>query len=112
MVVLIMVLVTLVIQTALVQHARTVVDAAAADGLAAAQTDEGSSYDGEQAAERTLAGSRERLLTDVTITVDRNQNTTTVTVTGTVIRLVPFANPNIRSQVTGITERFRPSTDP
>lgn len=102
---------TLTVQVALAWHAKTVVSGATADALQAAQVDGGSEADGLAAAERTLAGSRERLLTDVAVDVERGTDTTTVTIVAHIHRVFPLTSNTITVVATGPTERFRSSSE-
>jgi len=103
-------MIMVVVQMALTWHAKTVVDAAASDGLASAQVENGTDQAGIDAANNLLAGSSEQLLTDIDITVDRQAETTSVRIQARVTNVVPFAPIYVDATASGPTEHFRPGT--
>lgn len=104
-------MIMVVVQMALTWHAKTVVDAAASDALAAAQVDNGSNQAGIDTANNLLAGSQQ-LLTDVGITVDRQAETTNVRIQARVTNVVPFAPIYVHATASGPSEHLRPGTGP
>ncbi len=107
---LILLLVLLVIQGALIFHARSVVTAAAQDATRAAQVENGTGAAGQAAGGQILAGSA-NLLINESISVNRGVDQVTTTVTAQVTSLVPFWNPTVESVVVGPVERFRPENE-
>ena len=97
----------LAVQFALAYHAKTVVTAAAQDGARAAQA-EGSTGDaGRAVAERFVADNASRLLQQVTVSVDTDDDTVHVQVAGRVTNVVPGLHLNVTGVAHGVTERFR-----
>ncbi|MFF4501615.1 TadE/TadG family type IV pilus assembly protein [Streptomyces sp. NPDC001401] len=79
----------LVVQFALVWHARHIAQYAAQQALAAARTQDGTAADGQAQAQRSLAALGSRVLTAPSVTAERTADRTTVRVEGTVIRVLP-----------------------
>ena len=100
-----------VVQMALSWHAKTMVEAAASDALAATQVDGGSEQAGVDTANGLLAGSTNHLLTELEITVDRRAQTTDVVVRARVTNVVPLVPIYVNAAASGPTERFRPEGD-
>lgn len=92
------------VHAALVFHGRSVVAAAAQDGLRAAQLEDGTEADGYAAANRTLALSPGLQNTDVD--VSQGNDAVSVTVTAQVNTLLIGVFTNVRADVTGPRERF------
>jgi len=106
-----MFLVLFVLQVALAFHARSVVIAAAQDGLRAAQLEGSQPEQATQAAAAVLAGSRQ-LVREPVITIEADgRSSLRVSVHGEVVRLVPFWDGAVHAQVSGPVERFRPEGD-
>jgi len=98
----------LVFQVGLLQHGRGVVEAAAADGLGAAQLEGGTEASGEAAARSTLdlAGG----LTGVTVDVDRTSKVARVTVSAEVQGPMGFGR-RVAAVVEGPIERWYDEAD-
>ncbi|MEU6145691.1 TadE/TadG family type IV pilus assembly protein [Streptomyces sp. NPDC047081] len=79
----------LVVQFALVWHARHIAQFAARRALAAARVEDGTAADGRTQARNSLAALGGRVLTAPSIAVERTAAQTTVRVNGTVIRVLP-----------------------
>ena len=102
-------LILVVVQLGLAWHAKTIVNAAASDGLAATQVDGSTSEAGDDAVRNMLAGSTDQLLSDVTVTVDRHGDTSTVHIEARVANVVPLLPIYVHATASGPTERFRPN---
>ncbi|QRX91161.1 TadE/TadG family type IV pilus assembly protein [Streptomyces noursei] len=100
----------LVVQFALVWHARHVAQFAAQRALAAARTKSGSAADGRAQAGRSLAALGSRILTAPSVTVARTATQTTVRVRGTVMAVVPGLHLHASGAVSGPTERLTTPT--
>ncbi len=99
-------LVFVVVQAALIFHARSVVSAAAQDATRAAQVEDSTGGAGAPAAQQTLDGSS-NLLSDVSITVNRGANEVDTLITAQVTSVVPFWKPTVTGSASGPVERFR-----
>jgi len=101
-------LVMFVVQLGLYFHARTVVNAAAQDGLRAAQLEGAGESNGQQAAAQILGGSSNLLVNKVVAVEYRSAVEVEVRISAEVVSLVPFWNGTITSTAVGPVERFRP----
>jgi len=99
-------LVVLVVQFALVFFAGLTADAAADEGLEAAQAEQGSAAAGQVAAEAFVAG--DAVLEGASVGVGRGPGEVVVTVTGSVPSLVPGMAFTISRTAAGPRERFVP----
>ncbi|MFF2811828.1 TadE/TadG family type IV pilus assembly protein [Streptomyces sp. NPDC058000] len=100
----------LVVQFALVWHARHIAQFAAQRALAAARTKAGTAADGRAQAGRSLAALGGRILTAPSVTVARTATQTTVRVRGTVMAVVPGLYLHASGTVSGPTERLTTPT--
>lgn len=99
-------LVMVTVQTGLLFHAGQVADAAADEGLEAAQAEQGSAAAGVATARRFADA--DQVLEEPRVTADRGAATVTVTVTGQVTALVPGAGDlTVSRTASGPIERFR-----
>lgn len=98
----------LVIQTALVFHARNIVTAAATDAARAAQADGGTVDDGRAMAAQLLDDNG-RLLDDEQVTVERSGDRVRAEVAATVVSLIPGWAPTVAASVDAPVETFRPT---
>lgn len=99
-------LVMVTVQSGLLFHAGQVADAAADEGLEAAQAEQGSAAAGVATARRFAYA--DQVLEEPQITADRGAATVTVTVTGQVTALVPGAGDlTVSRTASGPVERFR-----
>ncbi|MGW3952876.1 TadE/TadG family type IV pilus assembly protein [Streptomyces sp. NPDC004752] len=98
----------LVVQFALVWHARHIAQYAAQRALASARTEHGTAADGRTQARRSLAALGSRVLTRPTVTTNRTATQTSVRVRGTVIRVLPVPGLVLHASGTasGPTERI------
>jgi TadE-like protein len=98
----------LVVQFALVWHARHIAQYAAQRALAAARTQHGTAADGRIQARRSLAALGSRVLTHPSVTAQRTAAQTSVRVQGTVIRVLPVPGLELHASGTasGPTERI------
>lgn len=103
----VLLLVTVVFQLALVQHASHVVTAAAQHGAARGQVERGSTAAARRSAEGFLAGRGSRLLRDARVSASRTAETTRVEVRARVVSLVPWLDPVVTGAAEGPSERFR-----
>ena len=101
-------MVMFVVQLGLFFHARTVVNAAAQDGLRAAQLEGGTGVDAKQAAQNILAGSSGLLSGQVVNIEYRSSTEVEVRISADVTSLVPFWDGSITSTAVGPVEQFRP----
>ena len=108
----VLVLIMAMVQVALGWHARSVVEAAASDALIVAQADGGTEDDAGLAARSILEGSTDRLLSEVSIEVDRGLDVTTVSIRAHVTSVLPFAPVVVHAEASGPTERFRSEVGP
>jgi Flp pilus assembly protein TadG len=92
------------IHAALVFHGRSVVAAAAQDGLRAAQIEGGTAADGRAAADQTL--SLAPGLRNPSVNVNQTNDTVTVTVSAHVDTLLAEMFSTVSAEVTGPRERF------
>ncbi|MDQ1024775.1 Flp pilus assembly protein TadG [Streptomyces umbrinus] len=102
----------LVVQFALVWHARHIAQYAAQRALAAARTQDGTAADGRTQAQRSLAALGSRVLTTPSVTAERTTTQTTVHVQGTVIRVLPVPGLALHASgnASGPTERITTPT--
>lgn len=100
-------LIMAMVQAALTWHAKTLVDAAASDGLIAVQVDGGTEADGETAVAQLLNPSSQRLLSEVTVHASRSGESSTVNVEARVVNVIPLLPIRVHATATGPTERFR-----
>lgn len=97
----------LVVQVALYQHASHVVTAAAQHGATAAQAEQGSAGAGESAARSFLAQTASGLLSSSEVRISRDRNTAHVVVNARVVALVPgLSFLTVRGEADGPVERF------
>ncbi|MGP3949628.1 TadE/TadG family type IV pilus assembly protein [Streptomyces sp. 7N604] len=98
----------LVVQFALVWHARHVAQYTAQRALAAARVEDGTAADGRMQARRSLAALGSRVLTTSSVTAERTATRTTVRVNGVVIRVLPVPGLVLHASGTasGPTERI------
>lgn len=102
-------LVMLTIQFGLLFHAGQVADAAADEGLEAAQAERGSAAAGQATAQQFADD--DQVLEQPQVTADRSADTVTVTVTGRIPTLVPgFSYLTVSRTASGPVERFRPAS--
>jgi len=104
---LLLLLVLLVVQFALWQHAVHVADAAAQEGARAARLEGGSAAAGQAEAERFLARLGHTVVTDPEVTVHRDAERARVEVRGYAAAVVPFLHLPVRVASEGRLERFR-----
>ena len=104
------VMVFFVIQVALLFHARSVVSAAAQDGVRAAQVENATAADAQSAASQILGGST-ALLNNASIAVDQSGEFVTVTVTAVVTPVVFGMSGPVTASASGVIERFRPQSE-
>ncbi|WP_338672604.1 TadE/TadG family type IV pilus assembly protein [Streptomyces sp. SCSIO 30461] len=100
----------LVVQFALVWHARHIAQYAAERGLAAARVEDGTAADGRAQARRSLAALGDRVLIRPSVIVERTATRTTVRVRGPVIRVVPGLTLHAAGTASGPTERVTTAT--
>lgn len=98
----------LVVQYALLWHARNVTEAAARDGLRVARGYEASAAQGEAAAEQYLATVAPRLLSGRDCTVQRDATTVSIVCRATVSSVVPFGEFSVTERASGPVELFTP----
>jgi Flp pilus assembly protein TadG len=103
-------MVFLVIQAALVYHARSIVAAAAQDGARAAQAEGGTAADARAVAAAVLDGST-GLIPAPLITVEQTATDVEVTVWAAVRGPIPWLRATVRASAGGPVERFIPETE-
>ena len=95
------------VQAALVFHAQSIVEAAAQDGLRAAQAYNGSQADGQRVASQLLAqAGGDGLITGSSVSVERGSEVVRVEVRGQVVTLVPGWSRSVSGIAEGPVERF------
>lgn len=99
-----------VIQVALLFHARSVVTAAAQDGVRAAQVENATTADAQNAASQILSGST-ALLNNESVVVTESGDFVTVTVTADVTAVVFGMTGPVTASASGVIERFRPQSE-
>ena len=99
-----------VIQVALLFHARSVVTAAAQDGVRAAQVENATAADAQAAASQILAGSS-ALLNNETVDVTTSGEFVTVTVTADASSVALGLTGPVTASASGVIERFRPQAE-
>jgi Flp pilus assembly protein TadG len=99
-------LIMVIIQFALVAHARNVAEAAAQDGVTAARRSDATEADGQARASAALASLGPRMLSERGVSVVKTQTDVTVTVTGTPLTLVPGFGRKIVETSSGPVERY------
>lgn len=104
------IMVFFVIQVALLFHARSVVSAAAQDGVRAAQVENATSQDAQDAAQQILSGSA-ALLDNESVQVVPSGEFVTVTVTANVTPVVFGLSGPVTASASGVVERFRPQSE-
>lgn len=100
----------LVVQFALVWHARHIAQYAAQRGLAAARVEDGTAADGQAQARQSLTELGSRVLTAPSVSVDRTATETAVRVDGKVIPVVPGLVLHASGTASGPTERITAPT--
>jgi Flp pilus assembly protein TadG len=103
-------LLLLVVQAALLAHARNVALAAAQEGLRDARLLEGSRQAGELRARNFLAASGGSLFTGSEVTAVRSTDTASVRVSGEALSLLPAVTLRVQQVAEGPVERFVPDT--
>ena len=98
----------LVVQAALVWHARNIAEAAAQEGLRSARLYGGTSDAGQTRAQSFLTQTAGDLLTNTSVTVERTGERASVRVSGRTLSLVPGLRPRVGALAAGPVERFVP----
>jgi Flp pilus assembly protein TadG len=101
----------LIVQFALMFHARNVAEQAAQEGAAAARRFDGTEAQAKDTTLEYLTALGTQTLKDRGVTVNRTAQTATVVVTGTVISLVPGVHLAISESASGPVERYVPPVD-
>jgi Flp pilus assembly protein TadG len=101
-------LVMLVVQFALWQHAQHIAEAAAQRGAQTARIEGGTDAQGQAAAQNAASQLGGAVLADPRISVSRNGNVVRVDVTGSAESVVPFLSLPVRAVAQGPVERFVP----
>jgi len=100
--------VLLVVQAALVWHARNIAEAAAQEGLRDARLYDGSSAAGQARTRSFLAQTAGDLFTVTTVVVERDNEQARVEVRGRALSLLPGVTPRVDAAAAGPVERFIP----
>ena len=106
---LLLLLVLLVVQFALWQHAIHIADAAAQEGARAARLEGGTAADGAARARVFLAQLSPTILVHPDVVARRNADTARVEITGQALMVVPCLRLPVRSVSQGAVEVFRPA---
>lgn len=101
-------IVMMIVQFALVAHARSVAEAAAQEGASIGRAVGGTTAEARDRVEHYVASLGPRMLTAHRVDVDMTTETVTVTVSGKVISLLPWLTPTIRESASGSRERYVP----
>ncbi|MFF4602590.1 TadE/TadG family type IV pilus assembly protein [Streptomyces sp. NPDC001339] len=96
----------LVVQFAVVWHARHIAQYVAQRALATARAEDGTAAKGRARARRSLAALGSRILTEPSVTVDRSTAKTTVHVDGAVMTVVPGLALHASGTTSGPTEKI------
>jgi Flp pilus assembly protein TadG len=104
---LVVTMVFLVIQAALVYHARSIVAAAAEDAARAAQVEGGSAAEGRAVARAVLGGSA-GLIPRPSVSIERDATDVHVSVSARVRGPIPWLHPTVTASAGGPVERFVP----
>jgi Flp pilus assembly protein TadG len=109
---LLMLLILLVIQFAVWEHAEAIAHATAEEALAAARVQGGTAADGQQRAAQVISQIGSSVLTGPQVSVTMTPADVTVDVTGTAERVLPVPGLSfpVTATVTGPVERFVPPT--
>jgi Flp pilus assembly protein TadG len=103
---LLLLLILVVIQFALFEHASQVAQTAAAEALASTRTDGATSSSGQAEAQVILHAVGRGVLLNPAVSVTRTATVATVTVTGTTEGLLPFLHLPVHATSSGPVERF------
>ncbi len=105
---LLLLLVLLVVQFALWEHAIHIADAAAQEGARAARLEGGTAADGAERAREFLAQLSPTILVHPQVTARRTADTAQVEITGQVMAVLPGMRLPVRATSQGVVEVFRP----
>jgi Flp pilus assembly protein TadG len=106
---LLLLLVLLVVQFALWQHAIHIADAAAQEGARAARLEGGTAADGAARAREFLAQLSPTILIHPEVVARRNADTARVEISGEALMVVPGLHLSVRAASQGAVEVFRPA---
>lgn len=106
---LLLLMIMLVVQFALWQHAVHVADAAAREGVTAARLHGGTDMAGQTAAQTELSSFSHSIVVDPTVSVTRTATTVQVRVDGTVETVVPGLSLPVHVIADGEIEQFTPT---
>jgi TadE-like protein len=109
---LLMLLILLIVQFAIWEHAEDIAHATAEEALAAARVQGGTAAAGQQQAAQLISQVGSSVLTGPQVAVTMTAADVTVQVTGTAERVLPFPGLSfpVTATVTGPVERFVPAT--
>ncbi len=109
---LLMLLILLIVQFAVWEHAESIAHATAEEALAAARVQGGTAADGQQRAEQVISQIGSSVLTGPQVSVTMTPADVTVRVTGTAEQVLPIPGLTfpVTATVTGPVERFVPPT--
>ena len=109
---LLMLLILLIIQFAVWEHAEAIAHTTAGEALAAARVQGGTAASGQQRAAQVISQIGSSVLTSPQVSVTMSPAEVTAQVTGTAERVVPLPGLSFRvtATVTGPVERFVPAT--
>jgi Flp pilus assembly protein TadG len=109
---LLMLLILLIVQFAIWEHAENIAHVTAEEALAAARVQGGTAAGGQQRAAQVISQVGSSVLTGPQVSVTMTAADVTVTVTGTAERVVPFPGLSfsVTATVAGPVERFVPAT--
>jgi Flp pilus assembly protein TadG len=105
----VLLLVMLVIEFALWQHAQHIAETAAQSGAETARVESGTDSQGRAMAQTAIAQLGASLLVDPAVTISRRGGIVTVNVSGTAPGLVPFLSLPVHATAAGPVERFQPA---
>lgn len=103
---LLLLMILMVIQFAMYEHASQVAQATAAQALAATRTLDGTTATGQTEGQAVMANIGHGVLDDPQINVSRTQTTAAVTVHGTTEGIVPLWHLSVSATSSGPVERF------
>ncbi|MCQ4084395.1 pilus assembly protein [Streptomyces sp. RB6PN25] len=106
---LLLVLLLLIVQFALVEHAQHIAQTAAARALAAARAQDSNAAAGRAQAARTLTAIGHGVLLAPTVTVQRSARTAKAVVRGRVEALIPGLQLDVSAHAAGAVDRWTPA---
>ncbi|HVV12110.1 TadE/TadG family type IV pilus assembly protein [Amycolatopsis sp.] len=108
---LLLLLILLIAQFALYEHATHIAQAAASQALSAARVSGGSAAAGNTEGQRILTQLGSGPLHATSINVQRGNNQASVTISGEVLNTIPFVTVTVHAEAVGPVEKFTSAVD-